>query len=1210
MLCFRHSFATAGICCALAVSVSARPLPVTDGLSDNRLLLQPVKAMFRPVSEVHHLAVGNPPGLLLPAFDSRWLLQEDQQRAANGDKRMRVGVVLPVGAAERSGAWLNDGAGGKLWVMDLSSANAFGLRVHFDQMALPLGATLSVQSLVDPSLVSGPFQGDGDLGSGEAWSTSLRGPSVRIEYHLTGEALEALKAAGGDINNPGTPFRVADVAHMYIDPNAGVERATPEGCVDVRCVAAGDALKNGVSRVNYVENGGNFICTGELLNTYAGDFTPYYITANHCFNTQASATTAEFVWNWYQNSCNGSVPDYFTRPRSRVATQLSSGATSDYSFMLIEGALPTARLWQGFDPNFLASGSAGFGVHCPFGGVMSHAAGTANYTLSCSANSHIRTNYNVSGTEPGSSGSGWYDASSRFRAQLHCGFSHCASALSSGDDWGRFDVTFPNISTWLNGGSDDASEPNDTCATARAVVTGTYNGRIVKVGSEDWYSISVAAGQRIVVTFNFTHDYGDIDAQLYNACGGTLVDSSSSTSNVETLDWSNYGGSATVKIHAYLYQGGSYPDTRNQYSMTIQLMDAPPQNDTCANVRVISTVPYSNTEDNSNAAADGPPGSCNSGSATTMQNSIWYRWTAPTNCTATLRVTDLTNYDMIVAVYSGASCASLTQIACGDEPEPIVIDFPATAATTYWFQVGDWGIGAGGGNTQVQLTTNADNDTCLGARVIASLPATVTQNNSTAGAGAPPGNCNAGGTTVMQNNVWYQWTADKTCHVFGTLTDLTAYDMTIQVYAGACDSLTPIVCGDEPEPITFDFIAYAGTTYYFQFGDWGFSPGGGNTQLDLACRPINDECVDAITLNCNTYSEFDNTYATDAASDPLFTCRFGGSGHGSGSVWYKFVASGTTARLFTGPVTGGNANDTLLAAYVGTCGNLIQIACNDDIDLNNANYFSELNLAGLTAGNTYYVQVAAWGSGNRGAYTLSLECPGDCVSCPPGAYPEAEACGANTNGGCNSSPAAYEAIPCGATLCGTGTFDGFTRDTDFFSFTVESYETVQFCATAQFDITAGILGVADDCFSIPIYDFNSAAACTQVCVSATLAPGSYSIFVAPSFTNNVICNDLSQWKGAMTITPSCPGDFNADGQVTTADLTQFLLRFGRTVSTCSMFDFNHDGVITTADLTQFLLRFGRVCVASRPAAPLPLDPAVLGKTPVAVPTGTVGTPTR
>lgn len=1185
MLYARLACAAAGTCCAVAASLAAGPLPVTDGVMDSRVLVQPPKAAFRPASEARRLALGNPPSLMLPAFDTRALVQEDAQRAANGDKRMRVGVVLPVGAEERSGAWIDDGAGGRLWVMDLFVVHAFGVRVHIDQMNLPEGATLSVQSLVDPSLVSGPFGGSGDINSGEVWSDSLRGGAVRVEYHLSAAALEALKAAGGDINNPGTPFRVADVVHMYVDPNAGVDRATPEGCVDVRCSGTGDALKGGVSRVNYVENGGNFLCTGELLNNFDGDFAPYYMTANHCFNTQASATSAEFVWNWYQNSCNGSVPDYFTRPRSRVATQLSSGAASDYSFMMIEGALPSGRLWQGFDPNTLANNSSGFSVHHPFGGVMAYAAGTANYTLACSANSHFRTNYSSSGTEPGSSGSGWYDSSSRFRGQLHCGFSHCASDLSAGDDWGRFDVTYPLIDSWLAGGSDDASEPNDTCGSARAVVTGTYSGRIIKVNDADWYSITVPSGQRIIVTFNFEHDYGDIDAQLYSVCGGSALDTSGSTTDTEVLDWSNYGAGDSVLINPYLYQGGSYPDTRNQYSMTIQLLDAPPQNDACANARVISSVPYSNIEDNSNAAADGLPGSCNSSAATTMQNAMWYKWTAPAACTATLTVTDLDPYDIVAAVYSGASCASLTEEACADQPEPAVATFAAAAGVTYWFHIGDWGMSPGGGSTQVQLTTSVANDACAGAMNIPSIPTTLTFDNSLAQAGAPAGSCNSGGTTVMQNDVWYSWTAERTCRVTGTYAANT-YDEIVQVYVGSCGGLTPVTCGDEPEPATFSFVATAGFTYYFQLGDWGFGDGGGPTQVSLVCRPVNDACADALPLTCNSFQEVDLTFATTVGTDPAFPCRFGGSSQGVGTVWYTFVATGANARVYTESLPGSTADDTLLAAYVGSCTGLIQIACNDDINVGTNNFLSELNLSGLTPGNTYTIQMAAWSASELGVYRIVLECPGDCVTCPSGSVVENEACGTDSNGGCNSTPTVWQDIVCRTPVCGTVTYDGFTRDTDWYRFTLETPATVTWRVTGQVLAQAAIVSSACNGGFPTVFSTATANACAEATASAALPAGTYFVFAAPQFgAPETVCNNLSQYRATMLVTPVCPGDFNNDGLVSTPDLVAFIGRFGDPLSTCSPFDFNRDGIVSTPDLVTFIGLFGDNCAAFAPTPP-------------------------
>ncbi|MCA9311526.1 MAG: hypothetical protein KDA21_10000, partial [Phycisphaerales bacterium] len=69
-------------------------------------------------------------------------------------------------------------------------------------------------------------------------------------------------------------------------------------------------------------------------------------------------------------------------------------------------------------------------------------------------------------------------------------------------------------------------------------------------------------------------------------------------------------------------------------------------------------------------AANGPPGSCNSGSATVMQNDFWIRFTAPANGMVRVTVTDLDSYDMIMQVYSG-NCSNLNPLFCLDEPEPM-----------------------------------------------------------------------------------------------------------------------------------------------------------------------------------------------------------------------------------------------------------------------------------------------------------------------------------------------------------------------------------------------------------------------------------------------------------------------------------------------------------------------------------------------------------
>ena len=63
--------------------------------------------------------------------------------------------------------------------------------------------------------------------------------------------------------------------------------------VDASCY--GDPEKNAVARILF-NNNGPFLCTGTLLNNFAQDRTPYFLTANHCVNSQAVAQTVEAYW--------------------------------------------------------------------------------------------------------------------------------------------------------------------------------------------------------------------------------------------------------------------------------------------------------------------------------------------------------------------------------------------------------------------------------------------------------------------------------------------------------------------------------------------------------------------------------------------------------------------------------------------------------------------------------------------------------------------------------------------------------------------------------------------------------------------------------------------------------------------------------------------------------------------------------------------------
>ncbi len=140
--------------------------------------------------------------------------------------------------------------------------------------------------------------------------------------------------------------------------------------------------------------------------------------------------------------------------------------------------------------------------------------------------------------------------------------------------------------------------------------------------------------------------------------------------------------------------------------------------------------------------------------------------------------------------------------------------------------------------------------------------------------------------------------------------------------------------------------------------------------------PVNDTCTGALLITCSSVTAADTTASATDPSDPGFSCHNGGAGSlGVGGIWFRFVAADATARLHT-CASVAPADDSLLAVYSGTCGALAEIGCDDDEAFCIATDFgSDVTLCGLTVGETYYVQLAAWTESDRGVYQLDLQCP-------------------------------------------------------------------------------------------------------------------------------------------------------------------------------------------------------------------------------------------
>ncbi len=89
----------------------------------------------------------------------------------------------------------------------------------------------------------------------------------------------------------------------------------------------------------------------------------------------------------------------------------------------------------------------------------------------------------------------------------------------------------------------------------------------------------------------------------------------------------------------------------------------------------------------------------------------------------------------------------------------------------------------------------------------------------------------------------------------------------------------------------------------------------------------------------------DATNATTAASDPLQSCTFEAPAQNLGSVWYRFIPPSAGTLIVS---TAGSSYDTVLTAYEGNCNSLTEVACNDDVGVDQFESRIQLEVDGGT----------------------------------------------------------------------------------------------------------------------------------------------------------------------------------------------------------------------------------------------------------------------
>ncbi|MCH2105310.1 MAG: hypothetical protein MK291_01560 [Planctomycetes bacterium] len=382
--------------------------------------------------------------------------------------------------------------------------------------------------------------------------------------------------------------------------------------------------------------------------------------------------------------------------------------------------------------------------------------------------------------------------------------------------------------------------------------------------------------------------------------------------------------------------------------------------------------------------------SCYAFGSSTVDNDVWFEWTAPSTDTFNIQTCNLTSTDTKIAAYPGGGCPTIgTSITCNDDTCGFqsFIQLQATAGSSYMLQVGTFpGAIGGSGTFDITALVPAANDDCTNAAAISGT-GVFAFDNAAATTGAEGQNeylCYDFGSSAVDNDVWFAWTAPTTDTFKVETCNITSVDTKIAAWPGSgCPTAgTVLACNDDTCGLQsqFFFSGTAGSTYMLQIGTFPGATGGtGSFDISTFTPAQNDDCNNPTAISGTGVFTFDQTTATTGAEGQNeYLCYEFGSSTVDNDVWFSWTApSNDTFRVETCNIT---STDTKIAAYTGgacpTIGS--SIACNDDL----CGLQSQMSFAG-TAGSTYMLQIGTFpgATGGTGSFDISVFTPAQNDDC-------------------------------------------------------------------------------------------------------------------------------------------------------------------------------------------------------------------------------------
>ena len=377
--------------------------------------------------------------------------------------------------AVSAGRWAQLPDGSAVWRWTLRSPDASGVRVWIENFSAGQGKLWVYSEGGTAEAVDGPFSGLGPYDDGRFWTATVPGDSVTLEFVPDG---------GQPMDT--VPFQVRRLGHLFQDVAAAATAAAPaaqlrslapaeqntitvgplaaadgaELCnIDVNCYAQWNNTAKSVALMLIATPEGQASCTGTLLATRNNSLKPYFLTANHCVNTEEEARSVELYWAYQSSTCRGPAPTDKGSARSTGASLLYGlglGA-GDQSLLLLKG-IPSGVVFSGWDAGEPGVGSHFTVIHHPAGSYKRIAMGTRTGDAPVeigpdvlAAGGFYQIELDLGIAQPGSSGSGGFTSDGILASVLSNGpaSSPLCNERPITIGMGRFSVMYPNISDYM-----------------------------------------------------------------------------------------------------------------------------------------------------------------------------------------------------------------------------------------------------------------------------------------------------------------------------------------------------------------------------------------------------------------------------------------------------------------------------------------------------------------------------------------------------------------------------------------------------------------------------------------------------------------------------------------------------------------------------------------------------------------------------------------